>query len=104
MAVSHRYSCLNQWSSWHLVRHGMGGREGGRHGLTCSSRQLETHVTPQIDLLDFNIIGIGKVFWRGQKSQNDRAIKEALYIIQILCRRYTFWSYPAGLTIADPPG
>ena len=31
-------------------------------------------------------------------------IKGALYIIQILCRRYTFWSYPAGLTIADPPG
>ena len=31
-------------------------------------------------------------------------IKGALYRIQILCRRYTFWSYPAGLTIADPPG
>ena len=29
--------------------------------------------------------------------------KGALYIIQILCRRYTFWSDPAGLTIADPP-
>ena len=26
--------------------------------------------------------------------------KGALYRIQILCRRYTFWSYPAGLTIA----
>ena len=33
-----------------------------------------------------------------------RALKGALYIIQILCRRYTFWSDPAGLTIADPPG
>ena len=33
-----------------------------------------------------------------------KSIKGALYIIQILCRRYTFWSYPAGLTIADPPG
>ena len=31
-------------------------------------------------------------------------IKGALYRIQILCRRYTFWSYPAGLTIADTPG
>ena len=31
-------------------------------------------------------------------------LKGAMYIIQILCRRYTFWSYPAGLTIADPPG
>ena len=30
-------------------------------------------------------------------------IKGALYRIQILCRRYTFWSYPAELTIADPP-
>ena len=31
-------------------------------------------------------------------------LKGALYIIQILCRRYTLWSYPAGLTIADAPG
>ena len=31
-------------------------------------------------------------------------LKGALYRIHILCRRYTFWSYPAGLTIADPPG
>ena len=29
-------------------------------------------------------------------------VKGALYTIQILCRRYTCWSYPAGLTIADP--
>ena len=28
-------------------------------------------------------------------------IKEGLYRIQILCRRHPFWSYPAGLTIAD---
>ena len=35
---------------------------------------------------------------------NLKSIKGALYRIQILCRRYTFWSYPAGLTIADPPG
>ena len=34
----------------------------------------------------------------------DDRLKGALYRIQILCRRYTFWSYPAGLTIADPPG
>ena len=33
----------------------------------------------------------------------DMYIKGALYRIQILCRRYTFWSYPAGLTIADTP-
>ena len=32
------------------------------------------------------------------------AIKEGLYRIQILCRRHPFWSYPAGLTIADLPG
>ena len=31
-------------------------------------------------------------------------LKGALYRIQILCRRYTFWFYPAGLTIADPAG
>ena len=35
---------------------------------------------------------------------NQFGFKGALYRIQILCRRYTFWSYPAGLTIADPPG
>ena len=28
-------------------------------------------------------------------------LKGALYRIQILCRRYTLWSYPAGLTIAE---
>ena len=32
------------------------------------------------------------------------SIKEGLYRIQILCRRHPFWSYPAGLTIADLPG
>ena len=31
-------------------------------------------------------------------------VKGALYRIQIPCRRHTFWSYSAGLTIADPPG
>ena len=31
-------------------------------------------------------------------------IKGALYIIQILCRRFTFCSYPTGLTITDLPG
>ena len=31
-------------------------------------------------------------------------LKGALYRIQILCRRYTFWSVPAGLTIADSRG
>ena len=33
-----------------------------------------------------------------------RSVKEGLYRIQILCRRHPFRSYPAGLTIADPPG
>ena len=28
-------------------------------------------------------------------------LKEGLYRIQILCRRHPFWSYPAGLTIAE---
>ena len=37
-------------------------------------------------------------------TAQDQAIKGALYRIQILCRWYTFWSYPTGLTIADPPG
>ena len=31
----------------------------------------------------------------------NKALKGALYIIQILCRRYTYWSYPTGLTIYD---
>ena len=33
-----------------------------------------------------------------------KIVKGALYRIQILCRRYTFWSYPHRVTIADPPG
>ena len=44
--------------------------------------------------------------WNNLSTDCEHAssVKGALYIIQILCRRYTFWSYPAGLTIADPPG
>ena len=30
--------------------------------------------------------------------------KDGLHRIQILCRSHPFWSYLAGLTIADPPG
>ena len=30
-----------------------------------------------------------------------KIVKGALYRIQILCRWYTFWSYPAGLIIVD---
>ena len=46
------------------------------------------------------------VSWWSQRSCiiKSLCIKGALYIIQILCRWYTFWSYPAGLTIAEPPG
>ena len=40
----------------------------------------------------------------GVYSPLSTLLKGALYRIQVLCRRYTFWSYPAGLTIADPPG
>ena len=45
-------------------------------------------------------------FTSGNVSAIDylEGIKEGLYRIQILCRRHPFWSYPAGLTIADPPG
>ena len=39
-----------------------------------------------------------------ETSDYQFGFKGALYRIQILCRRYTFWPYPAGLTIADPPG
>ena len=41
-------------------------------------------------------------FPRGHGRSRTQEFKGALYRIQILCRRYTFWSYPAGLTIADP--
>ena len=39
-----------------------------------------------------------------RQPKPNRWFKGALYKIQILCRRYTFWSYPAGLIIADSPG
>ena len=44
--------------------------------------------------------------WRRIMSSyiDPKNIKEGLYRIQILCRRHPFWSYPAGLTIADPSG
>ena len=51
-----------------------------------------------------------EVMWAGKQREEinirleGKYIKGALYRIQILCRRYTFWSYPVGLTIADPPG
>ena len=32
-------------------------------------------------------------------SIGESPLKGTLYRIQILCRRYTFWSYPAGLTM-----
>ena len=40
----------------------------------------------------------------GNKMKEGKKIKEGLCRIQILCRRHPFWSYPAGLTITDPPG
>ena len=43
-------------------------------------------------------------YHQGQISPASSGFKGARYIIQILCRRYTLWSYPVGLTIADPPG
>ena len=36
--------------------------------------------------------------------QEEQSVVVSLYRIQILCRRHPCWSYPAGLTIADPPG
>ena len=57
------------------------------------------------EVLDFNFLGIHFNEQLNWKSHIDKlSVKGALYRIQILCRRYTFWSYPAGLTIADPPG
>ena len=34
-------------------------------------------------------------------ATNGPYLKGALYRIQILCRRYTLWSYPAGITKAE---
>ena len=42
--------------------------------------------------------------WNVLFTRHGLKLKGAHYRIQILCRRYTFWSYPAGLTIAEPPG
>ena len=36
-----------------------------------------------------------------QRSNPSKALKEGLYRIQILCRHHPFWSYPAGLPIAE---
>ena len=51
--------------------------------------------------LTFHILNV--YIDKTQPHQFKLTFKEALYRIQILCRRHPFWSYPAGLTIADPP-
>ena len=51
------------------------------------------------NFMQFKIIFVNYIMIRRKQS-----IKGALYRIQIICQRYTFWSYPARLTIADPPG
>ena len=55
-----------------------------------------------VKVLVFPIILYGAETWTMRK--HIVTIKGALYRIQIICRRYTLWSYPTGLTIADPPG
>ena len=66
---------------------------------------------PPSDSLPSLVVESMLLFHRNTRDQlgdigesSDPHIKGALYRIQILCRRYTFWSYPAVLTIADPPG
>ena len=69
------------------------------------------YVNPWYELTDVKFVyspmgpvfcPIMSVFFRLMVSP--KPFKEGLYRIQILCRRHPFWSYLAGLTIADPPG
>ena len=53
----------------------------------------------------FRRLFFGEFFYKVKRGNFDTtSFKEGLYRIQILCRRHPFWSYPAGLTIADPIG
>ena len=96
----------------------------GLENLHCDRQSQFSKVWPWFDtgrvnldpLFQTKFIGKLKPWHRGGGGQHFRAIidyqallfsyyvKGALYIIQILCRRYTCWSYPAGLTIADSSG
>ena len=70
----------------------------GEHGLSCFA--------PVINIARHPLWGRIQVGWQFRYVQllSYLNVKRALYRIKILCQRYTFWSYPAGLTIADPPG
>ena len=70
---------------------------------------LEAEVLSQVhvalDIFYQHIVNVSRdVVYNHHPCLGDVHLKGALYRIQILCRRYTFWSYLAGLTIADPPG
>ena len=69
-------------------RTGRGTRDAICQLRIMMERCLEIQKTLYIRFIDYT-----KAFDR---------VKGTLYRIKILCRRYTFWSYPAGLTIADP--
>ena len=74
----------------------------------CLSNQSKSRITVYRYIVKWcrgNVIG--DVCIAGQClnfSFKPETIKDVLYGIQILCRRHPLWSYPALLTIADPPG
>ena len=74
---------------------------------------MQTPVGRTSRFLNWDVEQIANVRIQNEKYTNHKmgtyhnfmdSFKGALYRIQILCRRYAFWSYPAVLTIADPPG
>ena len=85
-----------------------------KHMAEIRARQLEDDVCRQVMCycaegwpIHPSLPSVLRSYWQVQNEltiQNGLLLKGALYRIQILCRRCTFWCYPAGLTIADPPG
>ena len=72
--------------------------------IICNSGKYDKDIMRQCQQMYARGNALFRKFHMCSMSVKIQLFKGALYRIQILCRRYTFWSYPAGLTIADPPG
>ena len=81
--------------------------KGALYRIWCGVNRLGDSGVNRLSDSSAFVIPAGQLLltWRGKTRMYTVGIvfefytvKGALYRIQILCRRYTFWSYPAGLT------
>ena len=73
------------------------------HAVLCQLCAIDT----ENSINDCIVVVEGNILFSQEKTSAETqmpVLKEGLYIVQILCPRHPFGSYPAGLTIADLPG